>query len=126
METGWSAAVFARDGRFQPYAGIPGGLQSFTWQRVRRRKKKTRITTTISQHNISIQSVYQHHTLTINQTCNMHINRNWPPGRNNPVAPCRRQCKPESTRSAKATALHLTSAFCKIPGRGLERTSSTF
>ena len=101
-----------RDGRFQPYAGVPEGLQSFTWQRVRR-KKKTRITTTISQPNISIQSFYQHHTFTINQTCNMHINRNWPPGRNNPVSPCRRQRKPESTASWSRREL-------------LERTSSTF
>ena len=79
-------------------------------------KKKTIITTTISQHDMSIQSFYQQHAFTINQTCNMHINRNRPPGRKNPVAPCGRQRTPVGVEgsSAKATALHLTKKknFC--------------
>ena len=33
-ETGF--ATLARDGRFQPYTGVPDGLHSLTWQRVRR------------------------------------------------------------------------------------------
>ncbi len=39
VETTCAAAVFARDGRFQPYAGVLPALHSFTWQRFRRRKK---------------------------------------------------------------------------------------
>ena len=38
VETTWLAAVFARDGRCQPYAASIPGFSSFTWQRVRGRK----------------------------------------------------------------------------------------
>ena len=92
VETTWSASVFARDGhtRASPKAcnRSPGSGSGG--------EKSHNMTTTISQH---IHVVNQRHSFTINQTCNMHIiNRNRrPPGARSPVAPCRRQCKPEST-----------------------------
>ena len=91
-ETGF--ATLARDGRFQPYPGVPDGLHSLTWQRVRRVTKEElqpRLFNTLP-----VQSSYQHHTFTINQTCQIYIDRTQPPNGDRPVATCRKRCRPRT------------------------------
>ena len=125
----WSAAVFACDGRFQPYTGVPDGLQSLTWQRFRRRNKNHK------NHNYDWSTCYPcNHSITITPlqsvkhvTCTStatglpagKIRLHCAAGRAN------RKAKPAGVvkGSARALAPHLTSVFCKLPGREVIRTS---
>ena len=86
-------ATLARDGRFQPYTGVPDGLHSLTWQRqaVTKEELQPRLF-----NILPVQSSYQHHTFTINQTCQIYIDRTQPPNGDRGVATCRKRCRPRT------------------------------